>query len=216
MDMAGTCHSWDRNNKMNTGSQRCEINKQVSPKQASNSIMTIIGNGHGLRRDLEDFILQAYKQKFCAELKSFLPQIAASISPGLRFNSVFGYGAAASGQLFLEQYIDDPIEAVISAHHGARVERAKIVEVGNLVCASHAQVAFELRKIANYLGRQGFEWIVCTATRQLRLVFLRAGARPITLAPARVEKISGNTTDWGSYYSNSPQILVGISAKALP
>ena len=66
-----------------------------------------------------------------------------------------------------------------------------------------------MRDIASYLQGLGYKWIVCTATRYLRVLFLKPGSKPISIAQASISNVTEDGTDWGNYYVTTPEILVG-------
>lgn len=161
------------------------------------------------RNEVENFILNAYKKNFDARLRSFLPNLVASSDADDYIGAAFGYSDAADNRLFLETYLDQPIDHMLSKKTNQNIQRKHIVEVGNLAISESTDSVTFLRDIASYLQDLGYEWIVCTATRYLRLLFLRAGTRPLSIGCASMTKVQDDGTDWGSYYATVPEILVG-------
>ena len=162
-----------------------------------------------IRPELERFISSAYKNIFNAKLNSFLPNLVASTLADDEIYTAFGYCDAAQSPLFLESYLDTPIEKLLSQKLGYSIERHQIVEVGNLSISKCVDSVKTMRDIAIYLRNLGYEWIVCTATRYLRMLFLKSGSRPTSIAQAPNSKVTNDGTDWGNYYVTAPEILVG-------
>ena len=171
--------------------------------------MRPVASNDALRPKLEAFISSTYKNVFNARLKNYLPNLVAATSASNQIRAAFGYCDAAQGSLFLESYIDKPIESLLSERLGYSIERHKIVEVGNLSITKNTNSVKTMRDIASYLQGLEYEWIVCTATRYLRVLFIKSGSRPMTIAQASRSKVSNDGTDWGNYYVTTPEILVG-------
>ena len=178
-------------------------------------VMRPVTNGDLLRPKLEHFISSTYKNIFNATLKSFLPNLVAATSEDDKITAAFGYCDAAQGPLFLECYLERPIEDLLCESLGYAVKRQQIVEVGNLSIAKCANSVKALRDIASYLQSLGYDWIVCTATRYLRVLFLKSGSRPISIAQASSSNVVSDGTDWGNYYVTIPEILVGNISQSI-
>ena len=172
-------------------------------------VMRPVAKDDAFRPSLEEFIRSSYETIFNAKLKGFLPQLVAAYTEDDQIQAAFGYSDADRNSLFLESYIDEPIDALLTRRLNRTVPRSKIVEVGNLSIDRSANSIESMRDIARYLQSLGYEWIVCTATRYLRLLFLKSGAKPITIAQASPKRVNNDGTNWGNYYATRPAILVG-------
>jgi hypothetical protein len=122
---------------------------------------------------------------------------------------VVGYRPAHEGPLFLERYLDAPIERVLSMRSGLRVRRSRIVEVGNMACRNAAVARGLISVLPRYLIDRGALWITFTATRMVRELVCESGARPFDLAPAQPDRVIGAVDEWGRYYENDPRVLAG-------
>jgi hypothetical protein len=121
----------------------------------------------------------------------------------------FGLREAALAPLFMEQYLDQPVEQVVSAHAGGPVARHRIVEVGNLVTdlGGARQMIISL---THYLHRHGFDWVVFTGVASLRAAFTQLGLRPFFLAMAEPGRLSDDERAcWGRYFTARPQVMGG-------
>ena len=175
----------------------------------ANPVMRPIENDDISRTSLEGLIRDSYKKIFNAQLNSFLPNLVASTTIDDQIWAAFGYADAGQGKLFLENYLDDPIEELVSKKIGENIQRNKIVEVGNLFINHMADPIKTMRDVASYLQSLGYKWIVCTATRYLRLLFLKSGAEPVSIAQAPRSRVINDGSEWGTYYVTAPEILVG-------
>lgn len=122
--------------------------------------------------------------------------------------AALGYRPASQGRLFLENYIDEPIEAAVSRAWGRQVVREHIVELGNFA-ASNAMAMIELwGTAANDLGSAS-QIAVATLTAPLRTMFARIGLPVVELASAHPDSIEDARARWGTYYDMDPCICAG-------
>jgi len=161
------------------------------------------------RSAIEQHILDSYQNKFSANLVHFMPILVAANVPGQASHLSFGLSNADQSSLFLENYLREPVEQALSRAVNTRIERCSIVEIGNLAFANTTTIRDDLIAIAHYCYGLGYQYVVCTATRMLRLVFLKAGIKPIYLGNACPDDAPRDGTHWGAYYENAPQIIGG-------
>jgi hypothetical protein len=170
---------------------------------------------HGSERTrAEHFIAERYKHDFGARIEAFMPRLfSLCASGGGDFNAPIE-GAlglrSARGRLFVEQYLDAPIEQAIFAATGERVERASIVEVGHFAGIRPGTMRAMIVLLADRLYREGAGWVAFAGTRALRNAFLRMNLTPVPLCAASAERLPQNVRDaWGTYYRNDPWVYVG-------
>ncbi|MBE0473622.1 MAG: thermostable hemolysin [Rhodoferax sp.] len=120
-----------------------------------------------------------------------------------------GYRRADSGALFLERYLDVPIEQAILERSGVQVERHQIVEVGNLAASGLGTARTLIAKLTRQLALQGFRWVTFTGTQEVLNSFHRLGLAPQLLALADPARMGESLADWGHYYDNQPQVVFG-------
>jgi len=162
---------------------------------------------------IADFSLiqRKYRDAFGA---SPAPSFASYMHFGDRTDSgaALGYKRAGLEPLFLEAYLDEPVECSVSKVFGHLIERDSIVEIGNFA-ADNALAMVELwGTAANDLGERS-EVAVATLTAPLRRMFARIGLPIHVLAPARPERIGRSASDWGSYYQLDPRVCAGKIAE---
>jgi len=122
--------------------------------------------------------------------------------------AALGYRRAGEGEVFLECYLDAPVEAAVSKAFGRRIARPAIVEIGNFA-ADNALVMLELwGAVANDLAGRS-EIAVATLTAPLRRIFTRIGVPFVALGPARPERLGDRAAEWGSYYLQDPEVCAG-------
>src|SRR5512134_1873805 len=141
---------------------------------------------HPLRTPCEQFIGARFEQAHGARITQFSPYLLGVRDALDRWCAAAGYTPAAGRRLFLEQYLDAPVEQLLA---GRGVARASIVEVGHLAATTAGMGRALIPLLARHLHRLGYEWVVFTATRELRNSFRRLGLNPLRLAradPARL------------------------------
>jgi hypothetical protein len=165
--------------------------------------------GDAGRLPVEQHIFDAYQNSFSASLVHFMPTLVSANLPGQTSHLFFGLSDAEKHRLFLENYLTESIEQVLSRVANIRIERRSIVEIGNLAFANTSTIREDFIAIAHYCYELGYQYVVCTATRMLRLVFSKAGIKPIFLGDACLDEVPLDGTHWGVYYENAPQIIGG-------
>jgi len=164
---------------------------------------------HPLRASFEQFIAARFDHAHGARVTHFLPHLVGMRDARSRWKAALGYGAAIDGPLFLEQYLDRPIEEALTVALGWPVHRAGIVEAGNLTAASAGAARALIPLLARHLHRLGYRWVVFTATREVRNSFRRLGLRPLQLAQANPALLPDAGASWGSYYRHDPRVMAG-------
>ncbi len=125
--------------------------------------------------------------------------------------AALGYRRASGQRLFLEAYLDRPIEAELADIFGRSVARHDIVEIGNLAADTAPAMIQLWAQTANDLGADA-EVAVAVLTRQLRSMFRRLGLTLHEIAPARPERLIDGGARWGAYYAQDPIICAGLIA----
>jgi len=168
-----------------------------------------IAPGHPERPALEAFIAAEFSRVYGARVQHFCRMLAGCRDACGRWVAALGYSLARDGRLFLEQYLDGPVETGIAQRIGTPVARTDIVEVGNLagtsVGAARALIVFMTR----HLHQQGLVWVTFTATRTLLNSFARLRLVPTVLAEADPARLHDAGRDWGTYYTSRPQVMFG-------
>ena len=171
---------------------------------------------HPERSACESFIADRFQRAHGARIAHFSPHLLGVRDALGRWRAASGYTPADRKRLFLEQYLDAPVEHVLGQHRGRAIKRDVIVEVGNLAAASMGMARALIPLLAQHLDRLGYEWVVFTATRELRNTFARLGLHPVSLAPADRARLAERGGDWGSYYDNDPVVMAGRISHGIP
>jgi hypothetical protein len=175
--------------------------------------LTLVEHQAAERAETEALISQTFQRVYRAQLSHFLPHLLRLDQAG-QIGAVAGVRAAQYGSLFLEQYLDKPVEQSVATVFRTPVDRDQVVEIGNLTSALQGFASSMFVVLAAVLYRAGYRWVVCTVTPKVAVALSSIGyaSRVICRAdPARLQSGSG---DWGNYYASRPQVIVGDVASA--
>jgi hypothetical protein len=173
----------------------------------SRSILETVGAD--ARDVVERFIHDVFAERFAARLDSFLPNLVASRDAAGRISAAAGYRSAAAGRLFLEQYLDRPIEEIVCDNYGEAIARSKIVEVGNLATTGGRCAVSLVASLIPHLMSQGFRWVVFTGNDAVRNLFQRLHLFPFAICTADAASLGDAKGAWGSYYDHHPIVMAG-------
>ena len=174
------------------------------------------GQGDPERGEVERFIAGVFARRFAARVPAFAPILVSLRDPvdgGIV--AAAGYRPARGGPLFLERYLAAPIESVLGHHSDAAPARDVVVEIGHLAATRPGAGQGLMLLLGPHLEQQGFHWVVCTLTRELRHLMLRLGITPLALAKADPAALPDEAAAWGSYYEHGPVVLAGELRPAL-
>lgn len=125
--------------------------------------------------------------------------------------AVLGYRRAGTGPLFLERYLDAPIETFVSAALGRPVPRGDVIEIGSLAADDAFALVSLWATAANDLGAD-CEVAVATLTEPLRRMFARIGVPLHVLGRATADRMD-DPEAWGRYYESDPMVCAGLIAE---
>jgi hypothetical protein len=161
------------------------------------------------RAEVSAFIRDRFYRSYGADLVHLMPRLFSLSDEAGALIAAFGLRDAVLERLFMERYLDRPVETVISLHHGADVPRSAIVEIGNLATQPGGARAV-IRALTCHLHEQGVQWITFTGVTALRAAFTRLGLRPVTLAEADPARLSATELmSWGRYFTARPVVMGG-------
>ena len=168
----------------------------------------VVAQGAPGRAEAETFIRNIFAQRYAAQVTSFAPDLMLLEHAG-RIAAAAGWRSAASQPLFLETYLDLPVQVRIGRLAGRPVARQHIAEVGNLAAAAPGGGARMILALAEHLDRLNFEWVVFTATQELIGIFAKLGLPPLVLGVADPSRLGEAAQDWGRYYDSRPVVVAG-------
>lgn len=162
------------------------------------------------RASAEALITNKYAQAYRATPIFDYPRFQTQQCQG-KTKAALGYRRGDAGPLFLEAYLDAPVELVLETALGRRFVRRDIVEIGNLAASNAPAMIALWTRTANDLGSDA-EIAVAVLTRPLRSMFRRLGIPLTEIAPAERERLGESGTVWGDYYEQDPVICAGLIA----
>ena len=172
-------------------------------------MISITANHSDERRDVEAFIEGIYAKSYGAVIGQHYPTLLSVRDHDGRVLAALGFRAAGQDELFLEQYMDMPVEAGVSEAFSCSVPRHRIVEIGNLASAGHGAAVFLFVALMSYLECLGFSHLTLTGTKVLRGYFAKLGLDPRDMGRADPARLPDAGKSWGSYYATEPRLIAG-------
>ena len=160
------------------------------------------------RGEVERFIAAKYLQVHNAELNEYLPLLLGIYNKG-HLACAAGFRPGLYRPMFLEQYLDAPMEQQVATLSKQPVDRCSLVEIGNFAVASNGYGPLVMTLMAAALAEAGYEWMIFTVTEQVERLIRRLGFKPHYLASAVANRLAGDKSHWGSYYENNPRVMAG-------
>lgn len=182
-------------------SRRCEGRKGGG--------VAIVDPAHPARRSAEALIETAYRRAYGGAISRHFDNLFALTDAGGSVVAAAGFRWAHEESLFLEQYLDAPVEKAVAALGAAPPGRDAIVEIGNLASDGGGASAALFAALAGYLEAEGARLAVATATRRLRRLFGVVGFETSRLADADRTRLADAGGGWGSYYAHDPVVVAG-------
>lgn len=166
--------------------------------------------GAEYRQAAERFVSSCFKQHYGAEITHFMPMLMSLSDQHDELKAVLGFRYADHKPLFLENYLERPVEQILSAKIKIPVDRSRLVEVGNLAVNTPGGGRWLITALTAYLSTTGSEWALFTISPLLYNVFSRMGLELVDLAEARREALPPQEqARWGSYYDQKPRVMAG-------
>lgn len=172
------------------------------------------GTGALRRAEAEHFVYRCFERHYGARIGHFMPLLMGLSSGDGELGAVLGLRPAGDEPLFLETYLERPVEEVLGQRVGAAVARERIMEVGNLAVSHPGGGRWLITALTAYLTTTPFEWVVFTIGPALQNAFTRLGLRLVDLGAADPAALPARERrDWGSYYDQRPRVMAGRIAE---
>lgn len=166
--------------------------------------------GSKYRLAAERFVHTCFKQHYGAKLHHFMPLLLGLSDQHEQLKAVLGFRYADRNPLFLEQYLERPVEQLLAAKLMQPVDRSRLVEVGNLAVNTAGGGRWLITALTAYLSATGSEWALFTIGPALSNAFKRMGLELIDLGEARRDSLPADEqARWGSYYDQRPHVMAG-------
>jgi hypothetical protein len=157
-----------------------------------------------------------YQKHFHCQLQHSLPyslsQLAHEDSQASQHSPILactGYQPAADGALFLEQYLDEPVEDCLQRLTHVTVSREQIVEIGGFAVTNKRHALPFMLQLAPTLVELGFKTVICTVTRPMQRCLRKLGIVSTRVADADPARVDVSNNAWGTYYDLKPVLLAG-------
>jgi hypothetical protein len=174
---------------------------------------------HPARERLERFVEDRFEAAYGARLPSHYPLLVGLSMRDGTVLAVAGVRFPEGAPLFLEQYLDAPVEQVVAGAYGRPVTRANVVEIGSLAAAAPGPALELFNALACWLTAVcGRRYAVATVRPELARLLGRAGFGMRGIADADPSRLAEGADAWGSYYAGRPEVFageIGVS-QALP
>lgn len=160
------------------------------------------------RQEVENFIAAVFYQTYDATINAFMPELIALRDQNGVLMAAFGIRQAAKETLFLEQYIDMPIEKLLSDKLGKNITRDEITCIGNLAVSNPRNAGVLIAHVIKYSLDIGIEWCVATAHHSLQNGLIKGGRDVYPLCVADKARLPiAEQALWGRYYDKQPEIV---------
>lgn len=178
--------------------------KRISSRPAVVSILPAFGKE---REAVENFIIDIYAQTYGAKIGVHYPVLMSVQDEDGKILAALGFRNAAEEPLFLEQYLNHPVDEILDT------PRPSITEIGNLASAGGGASMFLFAALSAYLHDKKQSHAVVTGTRFIESRLRTLGLKPTRLAKADPALLLKSGEDWGSYYDTDPYVMAGQVAK---
>lgn len=192
---------------------RLELSRQTPVTHSPMDVVITHQSAHE-RAEAECFIRAIYADAYGAALDIRYPTLM-SIADEKGIAAAMGLRDAGSGPLFLEHYLDKPVQEAIYDMTGVPVARHEIIEVGNLGSRGLGAAKYLYLAFHAYACARGYRYVAVTATKALGRSFAHMGIATHLLAHARADRVPGKGAGWGSYYESQPQVMAGSIGQGL-
>lgn len=177
----------------------------VSPLvQCGTRILCGLRPGSASDRQTADFIRRRFEQAYGARPVLQMPPLVALASAQGTLLAAVGVRDAGQARLFLEDYLDQPLEALL---RGVPSGRETVVEIAHLAGVESGISRPLFAALAVWLQAGGKTWVVCTGTAQLRNSFRHMGIGVMDLGAADPCRLPDGGRCWGRYYECQPRVL---------
>lgn len=169
-------------------------------------IFSIHGVVSSERSELEAYIARQFDEIYHARITQFMPQLLSMRCSG-QYSAVAGLCSAADGPLFIEHYLDLPIEAELAKYSDIPTARRDIIEVGHLVATHRGASQLFFTILVSIAQRAGIRWAVFSATDRVARIIRKMNFVCHQLARSDPARLGNDVSSWGQYYDSKPVVL---------
>lgn len=181
----------------------------ATKRQLINNIkVACVEIGSPERKDVEQFIHDVFADSYHANVQHFMPQLISLRDENQQLVAAFGMRKADQEPLFLERYLDEPIEVVISSRFNRVITRHEITEIGNLAVANPRNAGVLIAHVIKHSLDVKVAWCVATAHHTLQNGLIKGGRDVYALQSANKARLTAiEQATWGRYYDQLSQVV---------
>lgn len=182
------------------------------PEAAPAADHLVLDAGHPRRGQVEAFIAARFFDVHNARITRFMPRLIAQFDGNGEVLAAVGMRDAASEPLFLEYYLDLPVERAIAGSANRIIsppDRSRVVEIGNLASIDRRASRRLFAILAAKLDADGYHWAVFTGCSSLHRMFRTLGIETCCLGRALQARLPPQQQTWGGYYEDNPLVVAG-------
>lgn len=154
------------------------------------------------RFDTESFIKNGYAKTYQAQINVTTPYLIALEKGALK--AALGIRSAKT-ELFIEQYLDKPIQQVL-ANRSLPAMRREIAEIAHLYSNAKVFTVPLMLVTAVALHFKSFTTMVFTGTEHVINLIKKTGIHVETLTVADKTRLINSKDKWGTYYDANPVV----------
>ncbi len=158
------------------------------------------------RAAAEAYVADCFANAYGARVSSFAPDLFAMHCADT-ISAVAGIRLAQHENLFLEQYLDSPVEHIVGAAYNETVGREHVFELCNLAAGRPGVCYLLYVVLAHVMHRSGYRYAIFAGTRQVARIVSKLQFTVADLAPADPARLGEAAADWGNYYRTSPRVM---------
>lgn len=166
------------------------------------------------RQAVQNYIRSKYFKIHHASLSHFSSQLFIGKCKQ-NIKVAIGVEHLSRTQAFLEQYLHEPIEKILSERLSTQVLRENVVEIGHLASENAEFAKMMVAFLVFHLNQKKIDWAVCTGTLAVRYVLQQMGIGFQVLEKADPAVLGNAQQQWGNYYQQKPMVLVIDVTEAL-
>lgn len=174
--------------------------------------LELVNEKDSAREEAEAFAKKCYRDSYGAEIKTFCHELLVLRASSGEIVSCVGINMAGESDLFLEQYLDTPVEQQIAAKLKRPVDRSKIAEIGTLATGHNGLCRLTMVGLAGLLKSRGIEHVAFTGIKSVRNALEHLGIPLHFLTTAKADRLKGGVGEWGSYYDAAPEVVFSCVA----
>lgn len=192
-----------KEHNVDAGYMRIQAKGIIRSIKSQPTVIDITGYGDAERQRVSRFIADQYRSHYNACINVDYPNYISVRNGQGTILAAAGFRYAGDNKLFLEQYMERPVESVLG------VSRQQIVEIGNLASLGGGASLFLFMALASYLKTGKTSHAMVTSTASLERRFKLLGLKPERICAADPARLAPTAEQWGSYYDAQPWVLSG-------